>query len=117
MPPTIAYRRGGDVVLIEFVFADDSGAKLRPALVISAAAFLRSRGEVVVAAITSNLTRRLFGDVPVAEWQVAGLLYPSSVVTGVLRTVQRVAIRRRLGSLASDDLTLVDARLRASLGL
>lgn len=52
----------GDVVLVGFVFSDESGRKVRPALVISSPAYLRARGEVVVAAITSNVRRRLFAD-------------------------------------------------------
>jgi mRNA-degrading endonuclease toxin of MazEF toxin-antitoxin module len=46
-----AYDRG-DVVLVSFVFSDESGKKLRPAVVISSAAYKRSRQEIVVAAIT-----------------------------------------------------------------
>ena len=42
----IAYSRG-DVVLVSFVFSDESGRKLRPAVVISSAAYNRAREEVV----------------------------------------------------------------------
>jgi hypothetical protein len=52
----------GDAVLISFVFSDESGTKLRPVLVISSADYNRSRLELVVVAITSNVRRRLFGD-------------------------------------------------------
>ena len=47
-----AYKRG-DVVLVGFVFSDESGWKLRPALVISSSAYDRERKEVVVAALTT----------------------------------------------------------------
>ena len=49
----------GDVVLVEFVFSDESGTKLRPSLVINSDAYAQARHEVIVAAITSNVTRRL----------------------------------------------------------
>jgi ABC-type uncharacterized transport system substrate-binding protein len=45
-----AYKRG-DVVLVGFVFSDESGKKLRPALVISSSPYNRGRKEVLVARI------------------------------------------------------------------
>ncbi|OGK87792.1 MAG: hypothetical protein A2X52_09970 [Candidatus Rokubacteria bacterium GWC2_70_16] len=110
-----AYSRG-DVVLVGFVFSDESGKKLRPAVVISSAPYHRARQEVVVAAVTSNVKRRLPGDHPVADWRGAGLLFPS-VVTGVLRTIKRSMIDRRLGALAKTDLDAFDRELRRVLGL
>ena len=110
-----AYSRG-DVVLVGFVFADESGRKLRPAVVISSAAYQRARQEVVVAAITSNVRRRLFGDHLIGDWQGAGLLFPS-VVAGIIRTIKRTMIARKLGSLAKPDLEAVQRELRRCLGL
>jgi len=106
----------GDIVLVEFAFSDESATKLRPALVISTALYHRAREEVIVAAITSNTRRRLVGDHIVADWQHAGLLFPSTV-TGIIRTIKRSMIRRRLGSLAREDLDAFDQELRRSLGL
>lgn len=108
--------RRGDVVLVAFVFADESGSKLRPALVVSSASYHRGRREAIVAAITSNVRRRLTGDYLVSDWRRAGLLFPS-VVTGILRTIERSMVRRRLGSLAKSDLGAVDRELRTSLAL
>ncbi|MBI5482492.1 MAG: type II toxin-antitoxin system PemK/MazF family toxin [Deltaproteobacteria bacterium] len=104
------------MVLVGFVFADESGKKLRPALIVSSAAYHRGRHEVVVAAITSNVDRRLVGDHLVAEWKAAGLLFPS-VVTGILRTVKRDMVERRVGSLQQADQRAVDLALRRSLAL
>ena len=115
MRSTIIFNRG-DVVLVDFVFTDESGAKRRPALVLSASSFHRGREDVIVAAITSNVTRRLVGDYVVEDWQGAGLVSPSTV-TSILRTIKRSLIRRRLGSLAAHDLNAVDRLLRRSLGL
>jgi mRNA interferase MazF len=111
----ITYSRG-DVVLVGFVFSDESGRKLRPALVLSSPAYHRGRQEVIVAAITSNVGRRLFGDHRIADWKGAGLLFPSSV-TGILRTIQRTMIDRRLGAMPKADMDAVDRALRRSLGL
>ncbi len=106
----------GDVVLVSFVFSDESGAKLRPVLVISSADYNRGRLELVVVAITSNVRRRLFGDHFVADWKKGGLLFPS-VVTGIFRTVRREMVERRLGSLTRRDLHAVENNLRKSLDL
>ena len=111
----IAYSRG-DVVLVGFIFSDESGKKLRPAVVISSTAYNRAREEVVVAAITSNVRRRLFGDHLIANWKGAGLLFPS-LVTGILRTIKRTMIDRKLGSMPKPDLEAIDRHLRRSLGL
>jgi mRNA-degrading endonuclease toxin of MazEF toxin-antitoxin module len=109
------YKRG-DVVLVGFVFADESGRKLRPAVVISSPGYHRARHEVIVAAITSNIRRRLFGDHPIADWKAAGLLFPS-VVSGIVRTITRSMIDRRLGAMPKADMDAVDQELRRSLGL
>lgn len=111
----IGFRRG-DVVLVAFVFADESGSKMRPALVLSSAPYHRSRREAIVAAVTSNVVRRLAGDHLLKGWREAGLLFPS-VVTGILRTIQQGMIRRRLGSLSVPDLVAIESELRSSLDL
>ncbi|MDQ7840963.1 MAG: type II toxin-antitoxin system PemK/MazF family toxin [bacterium] len=67
----------GDVVLVGFVFADEPGRKLRPAVVVSARAYHQAWRDIIVAAITSNVQRRLPGDHLIAGWKEAGLLFPS----------------------------------------
>lgn len=106
----------GDVVLVRFVFADESGTKLRPAVVLSSREYQRGRQEVIMAAITSNVERLLIGDYLIDAWREAGLLAPS-VATGVLRTVKQGMIERRLGRLSSGDLQVVRERLAVVLGL
>jgi mRNA interferase MazF len=93
----------GDVVLVSFVFSDDSGKKLRPAVVVSSTAYNRARQEVIVAAVTSNVRRRLFDDYLIANWKEAGLLFPS-VATVILRTIKRTMIERKLGSMSKTNL-------------
>jgi mRNA interferase MazF len=104
------------VVLVGFVFSEESGKKLRPAVVLSSAAYNRSRQEIVVAAITSNIRRRLFGDHLIADWKGARLLYPS-LVTGIFRTVKRSMIDRKLGAMPKSEIEAIDLKLRQSLGL
>jgi mRNA interferase MazF len=106
----------GDIVLVGFIFSQESGKKLRPALVVSSREYNRARQELVVAAITSNVGRRLIGDHAVGDWKGAGLLFPS-VVTGILRTIKRTMIDRRLGVLSKPDLEAVNRALGNCLGL
>ena len=110
-----AYSRG-EVVLVGFVFSDESGRKLRPVVVISSPAYHRARQEEVVVAISSNVRRRLVGDHLISDWKGAGLLFPS-VVAGIIRTIKRTMIDRKLGSLAKSDLESVERELRRCLGL
>jgi mRNA interferase MazF len=109
------YNRG-DVVLVSFVFSDDSGRKLRPAVVVSSGAYNRARQEIIVAAVTSNVRRRLFGDYLIANWKEAGLLFPS-VATAILRTIKRGMIERKLGSMPKTNLETFDRELRRCLGM
>lgn len=110
-----AYKRG-DIVLVGFLFADESGLKHRPAVVLNSAAYHRDRREVIVAAVTSNVARVLFGDYFLVGWKEAGLLFPS-IVTGILRTIKASMIHRRLGSVPALEMTSIDRRLREILGL
>lgn len=111
----IVYNRG-DVVLVGFVFSDESAKKLRPAVVISSAAYNRSRQEIIVAAITSNVRRRLFGDHLISSWKAAGLLFPS-LVTGIFRTIKQTMIDRKVGTMPKLEMQAIDLKLRQSLGL
>ncbi|MGH3184859.1 MAG: type II toxin-antitoxin system PemK/MazF family toxin [Streptosporangiaceae bacterium] len=115
MQDTIGFDRG-DIVLVAFVFADERGVKRRPALILSCQAYHRRRDEAILAAITSNTQRLFFGDTLVEAWANAGLLFPS-VVTGVVRTIKREMILRRLGALSPLEMHAVERRLRLSLAL
>ena|SRR5690349_8671393 len=111
----IGYNRG-DVVLVRFRYTDESGQKLRPSLIVSSAAYHRSRQDVSLAGITSNVTRALVGDYLLADWRAAGLRQPS-VVTGLLQTILRTMILRRLGAMTESDSQAYDQHLRQSLAL
>jgi mRNA-degrading endonuclease toxin of MazEF toxin-antitoxin module len=110
-----AFKRG-DMVLVGFQFSDESGLKHRPAVVLSSPAYYRNRQEIIVAAVTSNVDRLLFGDYLLAGWKEAGLLFPS-IVTGILRTIKLQMIHRRLGSIPLCEMTSIDLNLHKILGL
>jgi mRNA interferase MazF len=106
----------GEVVLVNFIFADESGGKRRPAVILSSERYNKGRDEAVIAAITSNIGRILEGDHLIADWQGAGLLFPS-VSTGIIRTIKAAMVDRKLGSMGSRDMEAIDSKLRLILDL
>ena len=115
MQRTTRYNRG-DVVLVSFVFTEETGARRRPAVIVSTEAYNTGRQELVVTAITSNTQRLLVGDYLIGDWEGAGLLFPS-VVTGIIRTVKQSMIIRKLGTVPSGDMRSIEEILKTSLGL
>jgi len=103
-------------VLVNFVFADESGVKRRPAVIVSSETYNSGRDEVVIAAITSRTDRVLAGDHLIADWQSAGLLFPS-VATGIIRTIKQGIIDRKLGSMTLPDMAAINSQLRLILEL
>ena len=106
----------GDVVLVSFIFADETGVKRRPAVIISSDAYHTGRDEAIIAAITSRTDRVLVGDHLIDNWQGAGLLFPS-VATSIIRTIKQDMIAKRLGSLPTPDVGAIDSKLKLALGL
>lgn len=109
------YNRG-DVVLVSFVFADETGIKRRPAVIVSSNIYHEGRDEAIIAAITSKTERILAGDHLINDWQGAGLLFPS-VTTGIVRTIKQGMIERKLGSMPAADMEIIGNNLRQVLGL
>ena len=106
----------GDVVLVRFIFTGETGARRRPAVIISTGDYHRGRQEAIIAAITSNVDRLLVGDHLIAGWQEAGLLFPS-VATGIIRTIRQAMIERRLGVMPPADMKAIREKLRQAMGL
>jgi mRNA interferase MazF len=103
-----------DVILVDFGFTEGAGSKKRPALIISSDSYHKSRQEIIIAAITSNTKRVLFGDTKITGWQDAGLLYPS-LVTAIIRTIKSSLIIRKIGILSKADFQEVEANIRKAL--
>jgi mRNA interferase MazF len=111
----IGYNRG-DVVLVSFIFADETGVKRRPAVIISSNTYHTGRDEAIIAAITSRTDRVLIGDYLINNWQSAGLLFPS-VATSIIRTIKQKMINKKLGSLQTQDMNAIDGKLKLALEL
>jgi mRNA interferase MazF len=94
----------GDVVLVPFPFTDQSGAKKRPAVIVSSSGYNSNRRDLVIMAITSQVRQPLgFGEALVVDWQAAGLIKPS-VLKPVLTTIEQGLVVRALGALSVADL-------------
>ena len=83
--------------------------------IISSNTYNKSRQDVIIAAITSNTKRSLVGDTRIIQWKDAGLLFPS-VVTGILQTIHKNMLERKLGSLPEKDFLKVQKNLKKTIG-
>ena len=112
MPSTMAYRQG-DIVLVSFPFTDLSSSKRRPALVLSPDSFNAAGEDLVLAAVTSQITDdpnavRLWR----ADFAVGGLPKPSMVRATKLFTMHSSLIAKRIGVLGTEKLEEVLRSLR-----
>jgi mRNA interferase MazF len=119
MPPSPKLRQG-DVVLVPFPFADLSGQKMRPAVIVSG----NPQGsELIVAFITSVLTNRsprgadieLLQSDP--EFQVSGLKVESLIRLDKLVALSSNKIFRRLGTIGPATRIKIAAMLRRAFDL
>lgn len=118
MPPKLHFKRG-DVILVIFPNADLRTAKLRPALIIQADQLHTGLPQLIVAMITSNLSRakhpsRVLIRIKARVGRQSGLLTNSVVMTDNLATILETEIDRVIGGLPMKP---IDAALRHTLGL
>ncbi len=106
----------GDVVIRNTPFSDQRGSKTRPAVVVSTEAYHRGRRDVLVAALTANVTRRLAGKYVLLDWAAAGL-DKSSATSGQIETVERSIIGRRIGQVTGRDMAGIAESLKEIFGL
>ena len=101
----------GDLVLIAFPYADSTRTKNRPALVL----LDTGNSDIVVARVTTQKHQTPY-DVPIADWQGAGLLALSVVRLHKLATLEKILVRNRLGNLQPADHQQVSAMMRQTYG-
>ena len=111
MPSTTGYKRG-DIILVPFPFTDLSSSKRRPALVISPESFNDRMQDLVVVAITSQLTDQ---DAVLVEQSdcVDGTLPKTSVVKlAKLFTIHSTLVLKKICALRAEKLETVLGELR-----
>lgn len=110
----------GDVVLVPFPFADLTGRKVRPAVIVSADP---QGAELILAFVTSVLTNRSPRGAEVellrsdSEFGITGLKSDSLIRPDKLVTLSRGIISRRTGTIGPATQIRVASALRAALGL
>jgi mRNA interferase MazF len=105
-----------------FPNADGSGSKPRPVLVVQADAYNGRLDNVIVAAITTNLTHAtdpasLLIDVGTPDGQASGLVRNSVVSCVNVATIHGSLVARKIGQLGPALISKVDACLKVTLGL
>lgn len=106
--------KAGEIYLAEIVFTDGTATKKRPVVIISGKHYNKKRDEVIVSLITSNIIRKIYGDIAIKNWESSGLLYPS-VVTGIITTIKKSMLEKKLGQLSEDDWVKVEDCLHNNL--
>jgi mRNA-degrading endonuclease toxin of MazEF toxin-antitoxin module len=115
--------RRGDVVLVDYLFSDRRGSKIRPCLVVQADARNQVLNDTIVAAISSKVTRtsseptQLLKEIHTSEGAKSGLLFDSAVQCGNLATIDASLVIRNIGPLPVKLMRYVDNCLTAALGL
>jgi len=106
----------GSVVLVPFPFTDQSGAKKRPAVVVSSVSYNARRRDIVIMAITSQVRQPLaFGEAMVADWQGGGLI-KASVFKPVFTTIEQGLVVRAMGQLSAIDVKTLRELLADVIG-
>ena len=115
--------RRGDVVLVDYLFSDRTGSKVRPCLVVQNDANNLRMDDTIVTAISSNVARaeseqtQLLISVATHDGTQSGLLFDSAIQCENLVTIDTQFVFRKIGSLPAETMRRVDGCLRTSLGL
>ena len=108
----------GDVVLVDWLFSDRTGSKLRPAVVVQAD-FLNQRiADTVLVSITtqgrSSVTEVLLDP---AKERASGLTRVSYAVCNNFQTLDRALIHSRRGELSAAAVQEIERKIKAALAL
>ncbi len=113
----------GDIVLVDFPYSDQTGSKVRPALVVQSDAWNQRLDDTILALITGSHRRRVGAatqfpiDISTADGQQTGLRMNSVVQCENLITYEQSLILRVLGRLSASAMLQIDACLKATLGI
>jgi mRNA interferase MazF len=112
----MAYQTG-EVVLVNYPYTDLTTVKARPAVVVSGARYQSEQPDVMLAALTSNVSAATGSlDYVLQDWTAAGLRLPTAYKP-VLVTLEPSLIVHRIGHLSSRDFMEIQTRLRLALDL
>jgi mRNA interferase MazF len=114
--------RRGDVILAKVPSAVGTSPKTRPALVVQSDYYNQRISNLLVATITSNLTRRndsahYFIDASTTEGKSAGVHRDSLVSCLNLAVLTASDVVAKIGELPPDAMDKVDECLKVALGI
>lgn len=115
--------RRGNIVLVDFPYSDQTGRKVRPALIVQSDEWNQRLDDTILALITSSRYRRVgastqyFIDISTSEGQQTGLRFDSIVQCENLITYDQSLILRVMGSLSAKTMQQIDGCLKAVLGI
>jgi mRNA interferase MazF len=85
-------------------------------VVVSSAEYNKTRPDVILMAVTGQLSGYArTGEVVVSDWRAAGLL-KASTIKPILTTIEKTLIIRALGEMGSQDILALKDVLRMILG-
>jgi len=87
------------IILVRYPFSDLTGAKVRPAVIISSQ---HPSEDVMIVPLTSRISGLMPGEFVLTQWKSAGLNVPTAVKRGIY-TVSRRIIAAQVGCLKSND--------------
>ena len=110
-----------DVLILRFPFNDGTGAKARPAVLISKDDYHQRGQDGLFVLVTGNTEREAQYDLIIPsthpEYAATGLIKPSAVRVDKIMNLQHSMVCRRLGSLGPILQAAVKTKLRAFLDL
>lgn len=103
----------GDIVIIDFRYADLEGSKVRPALIITPAKYNRKTEDAIVLKITSA-ERQDDYCIPLnpGDLQIGHLKKQSIIRADFPLVIEQKLIQRAIGKITSDKLNQVKRRIR-----
>lgn len=114
----VAVPKRGEIYYVRFDPAEGAEIqKTRPALILPNNLGNRISPVTIVAAISSNVPTRPHPVRVLVSAKESGLPLDSAVVLNQIRTVDKIRLGRRLGSLSKATMAKVDQALQISLGL
>jgi mRNA interferase MazF len=103
----------GSVVLVRYPFTDVSGAKVRPAVVVSG---VHESNDLIIVPMTSRTGGLTTGEFVLADYRSVGLNVPTAVKRG-LHAIDERLVLKVVGALTAPDLAEVDRALAYWLAL
>ena len=113
----------GNIVIVDYPYSDNTGSKVRPALVVQSDIWNQRLETTIIASITSSHRRRVraatqyFIDIATADGQQTGLRLNSTVKCENLLTYNKNRILGVIGRLPDSAMQQVDVCLKAALGI